>query len=346
MTRIGMNPARDRISDYRPARVTVAVLVYIPYLTGYFEHRLEVLKLCLLSIQKHTEIPYDLLVFDNGSCEEVKALLRELQEGGVINYLLTSSENIGKIGAFKIMFEAALGEVIAYSDDDIFFYPGWLSAHLELLDGFPNVGMVSGCAVRTLFDHGVSSNLELARQEPDVNLIKGQNIPERWEIDWAESYGRDIKAHRVALQDMEDIQIEGYGLKAFAIANHNQFVTPKSVITQFIPDEWSGRLMGQMNELDVAVDEGGYLRLSTLDRTSRHLGNMVSPGMAEEAKNLGLSIEATQLRYPAGERKSFIRRLVRWRPVRWFIQGLYNRLFWLLSEQTGGWLEKGRSEGP
>jgi len=102
--------------------------------------------------------------------------------------------------------------------------------------------------------------------------------------------------------------------------------------------------MGQMNELDVAVNEGGYLRLSTLDRTTRHMGNMVSPGMADEAKNLGLSIEATQLRYPAVDNRSIFRRLIRWRPVRWFIQGLYNRLFWLLSDQTGGWLDKGRSE--
>jgi glycosyltransferase involved in cell wall biosynthesis len=344
MTRIGMNPARNRITDYHPARVTVAVLVYIPYLSGYFEHRLEVLKLCLRSIIRHTEIPYDLLVFDNGSCEEVKAHLRDLQEASTVRYLFTSSSNIGKIGAFKIMFEAVPGEVIAYSDDDIFFYPGWLSAHLELLDGFPDVGMVSGCAVRTLFDHGISSNLHLAEREVDIHLIKGQNIPEQWEIDWAESYGRDVEAHRKALQTMEDIQIKGFGMKAFAVANHNQFVARKSVITQFIPDEWSGRLMGQMNELDVAVDEGGYLRLSTLERTTRHMGNMISPGMAEEAAGLGLTVEATHLRRPAGEKRGILGRLLRWKPIRWFLQGLYNRLFWLLSEQKGGWLEGGRSK--
>jgi glycosyltransferase involved in cell wall biosynthesis len=345
MTRIGMNPARNRISDYRPARVTVAVLVYIPYLSGYFEHRLEVLKLCLMSIQKHTEIPYDLLVFDNGSCAEVKTYLRDLQEAGTVRYLLTSSDNVGKIGAFKIMFEAVPGKVIAYSDDDIFYYPGWLSTHLQLLDGFPHVGMVSGCAVRTLFDHGTSSNLELARQEADVHIIRGQNIPEHWEVDWAESYGRDVEAHRKALLKMEDIQIEGFGLRAFAVANHNQFVARKSVITKFIPDEWSGRLMGQMNELDVAVDEGGYLRLSTLERTTRHMGNMVSPSMAGEAERLGMTVEATQVRRFAAENRSILRYLIRWKPVRWFIQGLYNRLFWLLSEQTGGWLEGGRSKG-
>jgi hypothetical protein len=334
-----MNPARNRVSDYHPARVTVIVLVYIPYLAGYFENRLSVLRLCFASIFKHTEEPFDLLVFDNGSCQEVKTYLRELQESGLLHYLLTSSENIGKIGAFKIMFEAAPGEVIAYTDDDIFFYPGWLQAHLELLDGFPNVGMVSGCAVRTLYDHGLSSNLRLAEEDPEVRLIRGQNIPEQWEIDWAESYGRDVDAHRKALQSMEDIQIERGGLRAFAIANHNQFVSAKRTINQFLPDEWSGRLMGQMNELDIDVDQGGYLRLSTLDRTTRHMGNIVSPSMADEARRLGLTVvrvgDQVPLRAPTG----IGRRLLRWKLVRRFVQGLYNRLFWLLSGQTGRWLD-------
>ena len=344
MTRVGMNPARDRVSAYRPARVTVAVLVYIPYLSGYFQHRLEVLKLCLATILKHTIEPFDLFVFDNGSCPELKEYLHSLQESGAIQYLITASENIGKIGAFKLMFKAAPGEVIAYTDDDIFFYPGWLKAHLELLDGFPRVGMVSGCAVRTLYDHGISSNVELARQDSEVQLIHGRNIPETWEIDWAESYGRDVEAHLKALKAMEDIQIERRGLRAYAVANHNQFVTPKMVINQFIPDEWSGRLMGLMNELDVAVDEGGYLRLSTLERTTRHMGNMVSPSLSEEASYLGLSLQPTQIHRIGWDRPSILKRFIHWRPVRWFLHGLYGRLFWLLSEQKGGWLRKEKTE--
>ena len=345
MVRIGMNPARDRVSDYCPARVTVAVLVYIPYLSGYFQHRLDVLKLCLATIFKHTNEPFDLFVFNNGSCQEVKEFLRSLQESGAIQYLITAGENIGKIGAFKLMFKAVPGEVIAYADDDIFFYPGWLKAHLELLDGFPRVGMVSGCAVRTLYDHGISSNLELARQDSEVQLIHGRNIPETWEIDWAESYGRDVEAHLKALKEMEDIQIERRGLRAYAVANHNQFITLKTVINQFIPHEWSGRLMGLMNELDVAVDEGGYLRLSTLERTTRHMGNMVSPSLAEEASRLGLSLRSTRIHSVGADRPGIIKRLIRWRPLRWFLHGLYNRLFWLLSEQKGGWRNKERSEG-
>ena len=34
-----MNPARNRVTNYHPARVTVAILVYLPHLTGYFVTR-------------------------------------------------------------------------------------------------------------------------------------------------------------------------------------------------------------------------------------------------------------------------------------------------------------------
>jgi glycosyltransferase involved in cell wall biosynthesis len=334
-----MNPARNRVSEYSPARVTVAVLVYLPYRQGYFEHRLDVMRLCLQSILKNTRYPYDLLVFDNGSCQEAKDVLNDLLEEGSIRYLITASENIGKIGAFKIIFNAAPGEVIAYADDDIFHYPGWLEAHLRILDGFPKVGMVSGAAVRTLWDHAHASNLEFAQRDPDVKLIQGQNIPEQWEIDWAESYGRDPEEHRRAIQSLDDFIIERDGLKAYAIANHNQFVTPKKVLTNVLPGEWSGRLMGEMYELDNAVDKEGFLRLSTLSRTTRHIGNTINASMEAEAEALGIDIRASRASLTPKKKPSW---LVRWKPMRWLLQGLYNRLFWILSHQQGTWLDKER----
>jgi len=341
MARVGINPARNRVTAYRPARVTVAMLVYVPYLEGYFHDRLEVLRLSLASLIRHTPEPYDLMVMDNGSCAEAKAYLRSLQEVGALRYLITAHENIGQIGALKVLFRAAPGEVIAYSDDDIFFYPGWLSGHLRLLDGFPKVGMVSGCAVRTLFDHGTQANLAFAESDSEVTLTRGQRIPEQWEIEWAESYGRDPAAHREALRSMQDMTLQYRGLEAYAIANHNQFVTPKQVILQFLPDTWSGRLMGEMNELDNAVAEGGYLRLSTIDRTTKHIGNTISPAMAGEAERLSVETGAVTARSLGLRRRSLGESLVAWKPVRWLLQGIYNRLFWILSRQTGEWYRPG-----
>jgi glycosyltransferase involved in cell wall biosynthesis len=315
----------------------VAVLVYLPYQQGYFEHRLEVVKLCLQSIWNNTRHPYDLLVFDNGSCQEAKEYLESALQDGSIQYLITARENIGKIGAFKIIFNAAPGEVVAYADDDIFHYPGWLEAHMRIMDGFPKVGMVSGAAVRTLWDHAHQSNLRLAQEDPEVTLIKGQRIPDEWEEDWAESYGRDPQEHVKAMQSLDDFILERRDLKAFAIANHNQFVTPKSVLASVLPKEWSGRLMGEMYELDNAVDEAGFLRLSTLSRTTRHLGNAISDSMGAEAREMGIDVKASKLSASSTRKPNW---LVRWKPLRWLLQGLYNRLFWILSHQQGTWLQK------
>jgi len=341
MARVGINPARNRVSSYHPARVTVAVLVYVPYLQGYWEHRLDVLRLSLASLIRHTTVPHDLLVFDNGSCPEAKELLRELQEQGAIRYLITAHENVGKAGALKIMFAGAPGEVIAYSDDDIFYYPGWLETHLRLLDSYPSVGMVSGCAVRTLFDHGTKSNLRLAETNPEVRLTRGKRIPLEWEIEWAESYGREVAEHRRALEAMEDLTLEYHGLEAFAIANHNQFITPKEVILRALPQAWSGRLMGEMNELDNAVDGLGFLRLSTIERTTRHIGNLVSPAMAAEAQRFAIRLDRITPRSLGLPRPGLRAQLLRLKPVRFLLQGLYNRLFWVLSDQSGSWLRTG-----
>src|SRR3972149_7403113 len=119
--RVGLSPTRGQSTDYRPARVTICVLVFIPEQIGYFGYRFDVLKLCLQSIIKHTSAAYDLLVFDNGSCPEVVDYLRSLRDQRIIRYLVLSAQNIGKINAFKIMFHAAPGEHIASRDDAVLF---------------------------------------------------------------------------------------------------------------------------------------------------------------------------------------------------------------------------------
>jgi hypothetical protein len=337
MARIGMNPARHRKTDYQPAEVTVAVLVYIPHLSGYWEHRFDVLRLCFSTLLQHTEVPFDLLVFDNACCDEVKTYLQELQESGAVRYVLTSSENIGKLGALRLISGAVPGKIIAYTDDDTFFYPGWLAAHLDILKSFPNVGMVSGSPERTLFDHGIESNLQYASERSDVTLTYGKTIPEIWEREWATSLGKNVPAFLAEVEKLEDIILEQNGKKAYATACHNQFIMPKEVAVKFLQGEWTGRLMGGMNEFDNAVDEAGYLRLTTMDRTTRLIGNLVSPAMAEEARKYSINIQAISTA-EINQQTSF---WLRWKPLRWVLQGLYNRLFRLLAQQSGDWYSEG-----
>ena len=298
MARIGSNPARNKFSDYRPAGVTVAVLTFVPEFKGYFAQRFDVLKLTLSSLIANTSEPFDFIVFDNGSCEPVVDYLRDLNEKGILDYLMLSTQNLGKIGALKLLFNAAPGEVIAYSDDDILFYPGWLEAHLQIMKTFPNVGMVSGLPVRNASDRAsVTLKKYIVEGAPGLTVSRERRIPDDWEADWAVSTGRDPDEHIQATKDRQDLILELNGVEVLGSANHFQFVSPKDVLVKALSSEWGGQLMGQMVELDEDVDRQGYLRLSTLERYTRHIGNVISPQLVEDVRTLGLSVSAQQIKH-------------------------------------------------
>lgn len=332
MTRIGVNPGRGKSSDYQPAKVTIALLCHIPHLEGYFKHRLDVLKLSLSSLQANTHTPYDLLVFDNGSCSQVEDYLRDLHEGGSIDFLLLSRRNIGKIGAFKYLFNAAQSEIVAYADDDIFYYPDWLAAHLQVLETFPQVGMVSGIPLRDRSERASKSLRQLEHSDaPGITISRERRVPDEWEADWALSVGRDPQAHLVATSDHEEIVLKSNGVEAIGTASHFQFIAPRKVILNALPENWSGRLMGEMIELDEAVDSQGYLRLSTVDRYVRHMGNALSPEMAASAKKLGLEVGETVI--PGKISKHWLLHLPGARSI---IRTVYDHAFHILHRDGSG----------
>ena len=189
MPRVGMNPGRGKKSDYQPARVTLAVLTYLPEQAGYFEHRLETTRLCIESLIANTPEPYDLLVFDNGSCTELVDYLRGMRDAGKIQYLFLSSSNVGKIGALQFIFSAARGEIIAYTDDDVFFLPGWLEEHLKIIETYPNVGQVTGFYIRPHMSYGNKSALAFAKKR-GVKAERGLIVPKEWEQHYIDNMGR------------------------------------------------------------------------------------------------------------------------------------------------------------
>jgi hypothetical protein len=335
MARIGMNPSRTKTSDYRPARVTVAMLVHIPTLTGYYQHRLSVLQASLWSLRTNTTQPFDLMVFDNASGPEARSFLDDLQRQGALDFLLRSERNVGKIGALQLLFRAAPGELIAYADDDFYYFPGWLDAQLNIMDTYPNVGMVSGYVVPSFFTPDrTRSNARFAQSESEVSVEEVVPFPEAWITEWAESTGRESE---VALEEesrFTPVRYTYQGVPSLAAANHDQFLSRKSVMVDCLPDHWSGQLMGQMLELDRAVDQAGFLRLATAERTTQHMGNVISPALAGRLPN-SLDISAAVLDVPA--QRSRLAALRKWlllsRPVRWFLLGVYSHLFrWINPE--------------
>jgi glycosyltransferase involved in cell wall biosynthesis len=327
MPRIGYNPSRGQETSYRPARVTAAVLTYLPNQDGYFRDRLDVSRLCIESILANTQGDFDLLVFDNGSCPPLVDYLRGLHQRGLIDYLLLSSHNIGKIAALQMIFRLAPGEIVAYTDDDIFFLPGWLEAHLKLIDTFPRVGAVTGLYIRPRVNYAVQSTMTFA-QDSQVELTRGRFIPRSWEEEYINNSNRTWDSYAKEIEGLEDIALSYQGVEALVSAHHFQFVAPRQVMQQALPQEWTGQLMGQMGVLEKKVDELGYLRLSTRQQTVRLLGNSLSPEMVEKAGQLGLGVKkASAFNKPA----SLFTRLVRLPGVERLVRFFYNRLYDILN---------------
>ncbi len=281
--RKGQNPAKFVSQVAKPERITVAVLNYIPFLSGFYAQTLDVLKTCLGSIWAHTDMPYDLLVFDNGSCQEAIDFLTDAQDEGKIQYLILAEKNLGKGGAWNVILNAAPGEIIAYTDNDAYFYPGWLSKSVQILESFPRVGMVTSRPFRTPPDL-YQSTLRWAEVTESVKMERGQFIP--WEEFRAfdMSLGQPEEEVRERYEKTEDIRLIYAGLTAQVGASHWQFLAYKKVMQQFLPFDME-RPMGQVRQLDQRINEAGYLRLMPVEFLAQNMSNRLdwihSP---EEAK--------------------------------------------------------------
>jgi glycosyltransferase involved in cell wall biosynthesis len=326
MPRIGINPNRGQQTSYTPSPITLAMLTYLPNQAGYFAERLAVTRLSLESLIAHTPKPYDLIVFDNGSCDELVSYLCQLRDQGLINYLILSSSNIGKISALQIIFRAAPGELVAYTDDDILFLPGWLDQHLKIVQTYPKVGLVTGFYIRSHLRYATHT-IEAFAQQPGVEVKRGLLIPTELEQHYIENMGRTPESYQQEISGLEDIQFTYQGLTTFASAGHHQFVTPRQLMLDILPG-WDTNLMGRMLELEEAVDQRGYLRLSTATPVTRLLGNVISTANADEASRLGLSTRAGSIKE---KNTSLASRLMRFPMLRRFTQGLYNRLHILIN---------------
>lgn len=319
--RIGQNPGKYMKEVAKPERITVAVLNYIPFLSGFYADTLEVLKVCLETIRESADLPFDLMVFDNGSCEEARQYLLDEHQAGRIQFLLFSEKNLGKGGAWNMILAGAPGEIIAYTDSDAYFYPGWLSRSVQLLETFPRVGMVTARPFRTNPDF-YTSTVAWGETNPDAQVERGQFIPFETFREFDLSLGQSEEEIRKHYDTTEDVRLTCGGVQAIAGASHWQFVAYKKVLHEFLPFSMD-RPMGQVRQLDQRMNEAGYLRLMISDPLAMNMSNTLRNAPGQSARR---AVDRAQTGRAAP--------LLDFPPVRKALLGLYDAIFrWYYDRQ-------------
>lgn len=328
--RVGQNPAKGIRHVAQPERVTVAVTTYIPFLGGYYAHSLEVLEVCLGSILGNTDQPFDLMVVDNASCEQAVQYLQGLQEQGKIQYLVLLKKNLGKVGAWNLIFGAAPGEYIAYSDMDVFYCPEWLSKHLQVFAAFPEAGTVTGLPRRgdlALY----TSTIRQLPSLPGATVEEGRLIPDEWILDHAASLGK-TKVDIAGEFDLPDYRITRQGVSAFATGTHFQFMVRSDLVRRYIPFANERPMGDSVAHFDRAIDGDHLLRLATAERTILHMGNQLSEqvlALAHPPRPGSGDREADRSSRNKGSR---FQKLASAKVVRKVLLGLYDRIFRLYYE--------------
>lgn len=290
--RIGRNPNKNILDVSKPMNITVALLVYIPNFDIYYRESLNILELVIKSIRRNTSLEYDLMVFDNGSASRVVNYLISEKRSGRIQYLILSEKNLGKVGAWNIMFTAAPGNYIAYADSDVFFYDGWLEAHIDILETFPNVGMVTGLPMRHLTYFKTEATLQYITNTPDIVVERGNLIPHDAIRSFCLGVQKDIDTYLIDYKDIKDISVTYNNTKAFVGASHFQFVARKSILQSLVPMEVSRPLYKmETRQLDSMIDAAGLMKLSTSRQYVYHLGNKLTWEWHRVARQYGATTQ-------------------------------------------------------
>lgn len=338
--RTGANPAKAGIPAYSHQELGIALIVYIPFTEGYFTHSLELFKYQIASIRATTTQPYDLLVFDNGSCAQVVEELQSLYSQGKIDWLILSQHNLGKAGAWNWIFSAMPNELICYADSDVLFRTGWLEASLEIKKAFPEAGMVA--ALPNFYDVMDGQSEAHLKLQNDGIYDFDDYWPSREIID---EYCLGIGASNELAAEfykkpLPAVTNQARGVRAVIGASHMQFLTTRQIARQIVPLSASkGLLRSETMGIDYKIDELGYLHLSTLTPYVFHMGNTLNERLIGEVESIAEDSSPTKFTPQKGVH--YQTRLHHWLSVlarrprfnRLFLR-IYNLLFRVLNAEN------------
>lgn len=276
--RQGNNPYKSLLSVDPPCELTAGVLSHIPDREGYYRHAFDTLKLCIASIRQNADRPIDLLIFDNGSIPAVREYLLELHRNGEIDYLILSKRNVGRPNAIRQILRSCPGDNVVCTDGDMYFYPGWVQSHLEVLEAFPEAGVIGGNPTRAHVDFHTKATFRWLSTNPQhVDYQRGQFLTKEMQRAYLASFGDgNIDETLSVWAEQDDHLVRRNGVSAFVGSGHQAFLMPRYAI-ESLPHRRFEQATGLNPEImDEVLDSQGFLRLSTLNQCVYHIGNALT----------------------------------------------------------------------
>ena len=138
---------------------------------------------CLESVRRIAfDRPWELIIVDNGSTDETATVVREFIKTADVRPIYLFEPRLGKSKGLNTALETARGQILAFTDDDCYPAPDFLSQVWSAFDD-PSVGYISGrIMLHDPSDHPITINESLtpvtypARSFVCAGCVQGANM--------------------------------------------------------------------------------------------------------------------------------------------------------------------------
>jgi GT2 family glycosyltransferase/tetratricopeptide (TPR) repeat protein len=237
-------------------------------------NEVEVTRLCLESVLRHTRRPYELILVDNGSRDDTAAYLAGLRSrpGPARVEIISNAENVGYPAGCNQALAQAKGEWLVFLNNDTVVEAGWLDGLIGwATHEWPSVGLV-----------GPVTNRSRPPQEIPVDYTSLTSLPAFAAHRQREYAGKALKVERLT----------GFCLLA-----------RRDVLRQVGGhDEGYGIGFFEDDDLSVRVRQAGYQLLVAQDVFVHHFGNRTFQALGlDTAKLLTDNFQRFQDKWGQGE---------------------------------------------
>jgi hypothetical protein len=138
--------------------------------------------------------------------------------------------------------------------------------------------------VRTQFRFHNKSTLAWGKKYA-YGYERGKFISPQEDKDFCDSIGRDYMGFQIHYTRNDyDIKLTYKGVETYATGHHAQWMGYAGVIGKYV--SYDKEAMADERPFEKAVDEAGLLRLTTFERTTQHIGNVLPEVLEDKWREL------------------------------------------------------------